>query len=72
MYKPEQQHTNSSLVQNLCLSHLIIAVTPLVGIIIPTPDTPTSVEHSENWHSSQKCFFSWDMRDNTDHEQIPQ
>ena len=46
MCKPEQQHTNSSLVQNLCLSHLIIAVTPLVDTIIPTPDTPTSVAKS--------------------------
>ena len=49
MCKPDQQHTNSSnssLVQNLCLSHLIIAVTPLVDTIIPTPDTPTSVAKS--------------------------
>ena len=46
MCKPEQQHTNSSLVQNLCLSDLIIAVTPLADTIILTPDTPTSVAKS--------------------------
>ena len=46
MCKPEQQHTNSSLVQNLCLSDLIIAVTALADTIILTPDTPTSVAKS--------------------------
>ena len=37
MYEPDQQHTNNAF-QILCLSHAIIAVTPMVAITVTTPD----------------------------------
>ena len=37
-----QQHANSSFAQPLYLNHLIIAVTPMVGIVIAKSDTPVS------------------------------